>query len=301
MPLFRRPDGDLVKDVHPVRRMMPYLMRGRNESIIYHEELLAVGRARSWLREFNRARAGKPAATLFHLFLWACAKALHERPGLNRFVSGGRIYQRRGVYLSFAAKKQMADDAPLVTVKLEFPKDEPFAACVDRIVAAIGEGRGSEARSIDREVRFFAAMPGFVLRFVVALARWLDRMNLLPAFLIENDPMYTSLFLANLGSVGIDGTWHHLYEYGTCTLFGVMGPVKKTMFIGRDGKPEVKDGMQVRWSFDERVNDGLYCAGSLKIARDILEDPDRFLGDPRVAAGLAAGGEAPRASEPKSA
>ena len=37
MPLFRRPDGDLVRDLPPVRAIVPYLMRRRNESAVYHE------------------------------------------------------------------------------------------------------------------------------------------------------------------------------------------------------------------------------------------------------------------------
>ena len=31
MPLFSRPDGDLIKNLDPVRKMMPFVMRGRNE------------------------------------------------------------------------------------------------------------------------------------------------------------------------------------------------------------------------------------------------------------------------------
>ncbi len=35
MPWFRRSDGDLVPDLPPMRRIMPYVMRGRNESAVY--------------------------------------------------------------------------------------------------------------------------------------------------------------------------------------------------------------------------------------------------------------------------
>ena len=37
MPLFRRCDGRLIRDEAPSRMIMPYLMRGRNESLILHE------------------------------------------------------------------------------------------------------------------------------------------------------------------------------------------------------------------------------------------------------------------------
>src|SRR4051812_9313724 len=91
MPIFRRSDGDLVRDLPLVRRIMPYLMRGRNESVVYHDATYATADARVWLDAFNAARPGEPPATLFHLFLFGCARTLHERPGLNRFVSGGNV------------------------------------------------------------------------------------------------------------------------------------------------------------------------------------------------------------------
>src|ERR1700685_78993 len=120
MTLFRRCDGDLLKGLDPVRRMMPIVMRGRNESIIYHTTQWDITKACVWLRALNQARGDKPQATLFHLVAYATAKTIHARPGLNRFVSGGRIYQRKGVWLSFAVKTSLTDDAPLTTIKLSF-------------------------------------------------------------------------------------------------------------------------------------------------------------------------------------
>ena len=44
---------------------------------------------------------------------------------------------------------------------------------------------------------------GFVVRAAVWLMRWLDSVNLLPSALTRNDPLYASLFVANLGSIGL--------------------------------------------------------------------------------------------------
>jgi len=277
MPLFRRPDGDLVKDLPAVRGIVPYLMRRRNESAVYHESSYDVGRARSWLRAYNRSHAQR--ATLFHLFLYACVQALHLRPGLNRFASGGRVYQRRGVSVSFAAKKEMRDDSPFATVKLAFPAGEGLADAVRRVSEAVAEGRSGPARRVDREAALVMALPGPVVSLLTRLAAWLDRMNLLPGALMRDDPFFSSLFLANLGSVGLSDTFHHLYEYGTVSIFGVMGTVRQALVPGRGG-PETRELLQVRFTLDERVSDGFYAARSLAIARDILEDPDRFLGAP---------------------
>jgi hypothetical protein len=84
-------------------------MRGRNESAVYFEQQLDLTRTLAWL--------DRRGANLFPLLLHALASVLHERERLNRFTVRRRTYQRRGVFLSFAAKKAMADDAPLATIK----------------------------------------------------------------------------------------------------------------------------------------------------------------------------------------
>jgi hypothetical protein len=277
MPLFSRPDGVLVKDVSNVRKMMPYLMRGRNESAVYHEQVFDLTKTRPWLRAFNRSHPDAPA-TLFHLLTSAFAEAFHARPGLNRFVAGGRIYQRNEVAMSFAAKKTLDDQSPLVTVKMKMPRNEPFSEFTKRMAATINDSRSDRMTAVDKELRLALALPGPVVTGVMGVIRGLDSLNLMPAAMIDSDPMYATAFLGNLGSVGIDNTFHHLYEYGTISFFGCIGTTTKRVVVGRDGQPAVRDTVSVRWTFDERVNDGFYCAGSLKIAQQIVENPERFHG-----------------------
>lgn len=273
MPIFKRCDGVLIKRSNPVRALMPYLMRGRNESIAFTGTVFDLSKALPWLDEFNRGRPPGEHATIFHLVLWASARIMHECPGLNRFVSGQRLYQREQVTIAFAAKKEFNDKAPITTIKLEFAKDESFADCVKKIRSAVGEGRTAPERPVDKEVRLVMLLPSFVLKAVTSLLRWLDSHNMMPASMIESDPMYASVFLANLGSLGFDAVYHHLFEWGTVGLFGVVGNLKKHIFITDDSHTEVRDAVLVRWSFDERVNDGFYCARSLDLGRAYVENP----------------------------
>ena len=276
MPLFARPDGELIRDVAPVRAIMPYLMPGRTESFVLHEMTVDLTRTLPFLEAWNARRPeGAPKATLFHLVLHCLAQTLHERPGLNRFVRGGRFYQRRGVFLSFAAKKRFDEGAPLVTVKAEFPSGVAFAESVARVSAGVGEGRTGPARPVDKETHLLTRLPGFVLRAIVAVGRLLDRWNLMPRQMIETDPLYCSVFVANLGSVGIDRTWHHLFEWGTAHLFCVLGSTKKHLFIEGEA-PVVRDAVQLFWTFDERANDGFYCMTALKRFQALLENPEGF-------------------------
>lgn len=284
MPLFGRSDGDLIRDLSPLRRMVPHLMRTRSGAVVFHDAVYEVARARRFVDAFNAARPDRPKATLFHLFIWACARALHARPGLNRFVSGSRIYQRREVAISFAAKRGFRDDEPIVTRKFTFPKDESFADAVDRLVGGVAGVRAGKEDRADKEMKLAVMLPGFLLSFAVRMLIWLDRVNLLPAAMIRPDPLFASLFVANLGSLGLDRVTHHLYEYGNVSLFGAMGVTGPRVVVGDDGEPTVKDTVEIRWSFDERINDGFYCASSLSLAKEVVEDPESVLGSPADAA-----------------
>jgi hypothetical protein len=275
MPLFRRSDGDLIKNLSPVRRMVPQLMPTRSESVVFQEQLLDLSQTLPFIERWNAER--KERLTLFHLVAAALGRALHERPGINRFASGGHLYQRRGVFLSFAAKRQFADDAPLVTIKLPMPASETLDATVRRIHESVSEGRGDRERAVDKEVRLLVKLPGVVLGFLVWLAKWLDRRNLLPSAFTRNDPMFASLFVANLGSVGIDRVWHHLYEYGTVSLFAALGKIDKRVLVVDGHRPEVRDTVTLRYTFDERIHDGFYCSAALDLVRKYVEDPTRLL------------------------
>ena len=103
--------------------------------------------------------------------------------------------------------------------------------------------------------------------------RLLDGWNLLPSAMIKPDPLYSSVFLANLGSIGLEAPFHHLYEYGTTPLFAVIGRIHKEQWIDDDGAVDVRDTVIIRWTFDERICDGLYCARSLDLMKGFLAAP----------------------------
>jgi hypothetical protein len=271
----RRRDGVLAK-VPPYRQIMPFLMRGRNESSVLFEQQLDMSRAQPWLADWHR-RTGQHA-TVFHLVLHALARMLHDRPHINRFIVGRRIYDRRGVFMTFAAKKAMRDDAPLATVKREFRRDERFAEMVAALNTDVKVARSDAISKVDKELSVFLRFPSFLLAASVALLRWLDSHGLAPHALIGDDPMYTSAFIANLGSLKIDAAYHHLYEYGNCPLFCTVGRLT-TAPIAVDGSVELRPSLLLRYTYDERVEDGFYAASAIALLRDWIEDPASWIAD----------------------
>jgi hypothetical protein len=277
MPLFRRGDADYVANVPAYRRIMPFIMPTRTESAVYFEQTVDATRGIAYLARWNE-RFPDRKITFLHLLMYGAIQSLHERPRLNRFTMGGHLYQRRGIWVSYSAKKAFDDESPIVVVKQKFDPGLTFSGMVDEMYGALKEGRSDKQSHVDKELALFLRAPAPVLRLGVRLLRWLDSWNLLPHSFIEPDPMYASLFIANLGSVKLESAYHHLYEYGTIPLFGVLGRLHDAVVPGPDGTAVVRPQISVKWSYDERVDDGLYAAKSLEIVRLRMEDPERWCG-----------------------
>ena len=273
MPLRSRADGTLVEHVHPVRRIMPFVMPGRNEAFVLFEQQIALAPLQSRLARLNAARPPARAATLFHLVLHALGETFSAFPRLNRFVAGGQLYDRRGIWLSFSAKTALERDASIFTAKLEFLPGESLASMIDRCQALVGRERAAPDTATEREVRGFLRLPASVLRVGTRLMRWADGHNLLPARFIAGDPLYASAFVANLGSVGLDAAFHHLYEYGSIPIFVTIGRVRRVAVVHEDGSVGSRDVLPLRYTYDERTEDGFYAARALEHFQALLETP----------------------------
>ena len=267
--------GKLVRDAPAYRKMAAILFTRRNESAVYFEDAIDVTDTLPFIDAWN-AEPGAPRLTLFSLLLFAVARTLHEHPRLNRFVAGRKLYQRDGVWLSFAAKKSMSPEAPLVEVKREFPKDESLRDFLASQESRLREARSDEDSKLDREVKLFLKIPHLLLILFVRLVRVVDFWGLLPRSFIQGDPFFASAFLANLGSVGGAAAFHHLYEYGDIPLFAVLGRVRDEV-VAVGGEAVVRKIARVRFSYDERIEDGFNAIRALATLRERLERPTTFV------------------------
>jgi len=250
--------------------MMPFVMRGRNEAAVYFTQRLDVGPTLAWI-EAQRA-AGRDVS-FFQVVLAAFVRTLAERPKMNRFVSGGRLYDRRGISISFAVKKRFDDDGGLSTVKIFFAPEDTIDAVGARVQEAIAGGRSESKSASEKEMALVTRLPGPIISLIMRIQRLLDAWNLLPAAMIRVDPMYASLFCANLGSIGLTAPFHHLYEYGTVPLFAVIGAIHKGTWVDAEGETSVRDVVEIKWTLDERIADGFYCARGLQLVAEFLADP----------------------------
>lgn len=249
---------------------MPALMPTRAESVVFIEQVVRVERAERYVADV-RAAHPEVHATLFDVVLHALARTLAAHPRINRFVAGGRLYQRDDIVFSFTAKTVHDESGALVEVKRRFDPDEPFVEMVRGVREATGVARTQQGVA-DRELALFLRLPPLLRCGVVRVASAANARNLLPRSFIDGDPFFASAFLTNLGSVGLDAAFHHLYEYGTIPVFCTLGLVHEGVVVD-GGKPAVARVASIKFTFDERVEDGLYAGHALADFRRLVEDP----------------------------
>ena len=269
-----RPDGTYRKNLHPYRVLMQYIMPTRNESVVYFDSYVNAEPLMNYLTEAKK----KFKVDVTHTLVAAFNVALAENPRMNQFSVGRRLYARNGRYLTFSMKReQMNKRAKLSVVKLKMLDGENFQQLCERVNGNIKVERSGQKTYADKEFDLFLFLPRPLLRGAASLLRTVDYFNLLPASFIENDGMYTSLFMANLGSLGMGPGYHHLYEWGTCPLFVMVGKIEDRPVVV-DGEIVVQKTMHLRFSYDERIDDGLTARYGIDSAVRVLENPHEFLG-----------------------
>ena len=275
--MARRPDGDFIARAHPYRRMLGYLMPGRNEAVVYYEDLV---HAEPILDYIKRARVALGQEVgLTHCLVAACGMGMHRCPEMNRFVVGKRLYQRNEVSVTFSMKrKRMDKKAKVSAVKMRFSPDDDFRSILERINQNISVERSDAKTYTDKELGLLNTLPRPLLAGAMSAVRFADYYNLLPYSFIKNDAFYTGLVIANLGSLGMNAGYHHLYEWGTAPLFMMVGRVEERAVV-EDGEIVVRKILPVHWSYDERIDDGLTSFSGLSWVRRALEQPEKYFGE----------------------
>lgn len=264
-------DGRVVK-VHALNALLPYTMRSRTESLVYFSTALDV---ENLLAYIEKKKADGVEIKFFQMFVAAVVKLFKKRPSLNRFVSGRKLYQRNDIKVSFIAKKAASDEAAETNVSLAFGDDTTFQEIIDKLKRDITAAKSDEAvKDDDKLIEIVMRLPRFMLRALCALLRWMDFYFNMPKFFADIDPLRCSVYIANLGSIGIEAPFHHLFEWGNCSVFIAIGKIGYRPVALEDGTLVSRKMVEVKVTLDERIADGFYFARSLELMEKYLQDPE---------------------------
>ena len=270
-----KPDARYIRDVPGLTTIMLHIMPKRTESEVYLYDKID---ATDLLKFIEKKNAGHPnyKTTVFHCFVLAVARMIRERPKMNRYVQGRRLYERDEISMSFLAKRRFADDAEEAFMMV-VPKDNDNIDTVShKIYGDLTEVRRHEHSTggMDATVDSFAKIPRLLLMIVVRIIRWLDFWGLVPKALKEGDSNYSTVLLSNLGSIKGPAVYHHLNNYGTNSIMITVGTLHKEERIMPDGSKQIRDVVDIGATLDERIADGFYFARSLKLVKYIFAHPE---------------------------
>ncbi|HUX38128.1 MAG TPA: hypothetical protein VMV44_09540, partial [Rectinemataceae bacterium] len=212
-----------------------------------------------------------------HLYLAALVRTMSQKPRLNRFVAGQKIYARNDLTISLAIKKRLHEDSPETTVKLRFDPKSTIFDVASVLEAALGENKKEETHNdTDKTARLFMLIPGTALRLLMWLLRSLDYVGLLPRAIRDASPFHTSAFVTDLGSLGVKPIYHHLYDFGTTSLFVAFGMKEREFVLDAHGSVVERKYMTVKIVNDERICDGHYYASAFRYFLGLLRDPEQL-------------------------
>ena len=275
-----RSDGYRVISSDPLFAVVPHIMDQRCDSQVLFDHVVEIGTLEKFVRQLRRTTSMTELSTL-HVIIAACVRMIALYPCVNRFVCGRRIFARNKIVIAFNIKKEMTLEAPETILKVEFEPDDTLEQVYEKVSTAIRENKQAEAENdTDVFVKLMAALPNFVIHAAVGLIKWMDHHGILPQAIQAFSPFHSSMYITDVGSLGIGSVYHHLYNFGTCSMFGALG--KKGRVLKKDDNGEIvyAKTLNLRFTVDERVADGCYFAFTFRDFLKLLRDPEQLLAAP---------------------
>ena len=263
---FRR-----VKTISPMSAVLPFIMVNRTGSQNFISDSVDIEKVEKYIKE--KQTQGMQNISMMHVMIAAYIRLVSQRPALNRFIRGQRVWTRKNVEVSLTIKKEMSLDSPDTVVKITLPPSATLEDVYTALNNEIVSYRDNPGGDFDDTARAFTRLPGLIFKFAVASLRFLDYFGLMPKAIAKVSPFHCSYFITSMGSLGIPPIYHHLYDFGSCPVFFSFGAKRRAYEIDNTGLVRRRQYMDFTFVLDERICDGYYYASALKLLKNILKNP----------------------------
>ena len=279
--VYTRKNHRRVKSMHPMDYVSPYIMVERSEASNYFSDTVDAGPIDTYMRQ--KRKEDMPELGLHHILLAAYVRTVAERPGINRFIRGQKVYARDRIVVNMAIKRNMALNAQETILKMVFKPDDTVKEVYEIFQKTYNESVGDDVETgFDSAAKIINYIPGLIKKFVVWLLKLLDYFGLLPNGLTNVSPFHGSLFITSMGSLGIRPIYHHLYNFGNLPVFVAYGNKRMELTLDDEGNVHKKRMVDIKVVTDERICDGYIYASAFKTIRNLLEHPKVLEQPPEV-------------------
>ena len=269
-----RKDGRRIRSIEPISLVSPFIMETRNGSMNYIKDAVPMENMEKFIHK-KRAE-GLNGFGAMHILVASYIRMLSQKPGLNRFLSGYRIFARHNIEIIMAVKKELSMNAPETMIKFVFKPDatvdDVYHQFTEKIEAFKNGTENNDA--FESVVGLLGKLPRFILRSAVGFLKFLDYHGWLPKFLTDLSPFHGSLVITSMGSLGIPPIYHHLYDFGNVPVFIAFSAVRRENELASDGSVKKVRYLDFTFSTDERICDGHYYSVALHEIRKNLKNPE---------------------------
>lgn len=268
-----RKDGIWLKDIPAMNRIMPGIMPNRADNEAYITIDVDLDPLDAYLAKKNEGKT-TDKYTYFHVISAAIGKAFVLRPRMNRFIVNRKLYQRRDLTVAFVVKKKFDDRSEEGLAFFKYDTKETMDSYYSKIIRIIHSTRKDTGDTSTDAMNIITKLPQWLINLIVDVVLWLDKHGWAPQSLIGTDPNHASIFLTNLGSIGLEGGYHHLVNWGTNSCFVVLGKKYMKMDYQKDGTSRLHEVIPIGITLDERIADGYYYSGTVALVKELLANPD---------------------------
>jgi hypothetical protein len=268
----RRPDGRRLKTVDPILGLTAYLMPERSDSQVMSMQELDYDKVVKYIQE---QRDKGRSISFMSIILAAYIRAMSKFPELNRFVVNKQLYARNEIAVSFMVLKNNGDNgADASAVKVKFSPYDTIFEISDRIEKAIEENRNppETGNATEKIARTLYNMP-LLCNVLVGLLKLLDRYGIMPRAVVEASPFHCSLFITNMASLGINYVYHHIYNFGTTSVFISTGKILRQTSVNSAGESKPRRVLPLGVVGDERICNGATYARVYTYWKKCCENP----------------------------
>ncbi|MEA4890071.1 MAG: hypothetical protein VB070_11465 [Clostridiaceae bacterium] len=266
-----RSDGRKIRTIAPYDTVSPYIMGLRSDAQNYLMDKFDTDAVDQYVH--LKRRSGLEKFGVMHVILAAYIRTISQKPRLNRFIAGQKIFARRKIEVNMAVKKKLRMDETNTVIKIRFNHTDTAEQVYLRFEEAMDKAFGSGENDFDGTARIINYIPGLLKKFTIWFLKLLDYFGLLPAFLLDVSPFHGSLFITSMGSLGIPPIFHHLYTFGNVPVFLAFGAKRYDNQLADNGAVIKRKYIDYTFVTDERICDGFYFASGLKLFRSYLADP----------------------------
>ena len=269
-----RSDGRKLRTINPMNKFMPYIMPMRCDACNTYSDMFDVTKTDKFCRE--KVKAGMVNFGFLHVMLAAYVRGISQRPGINRFVSGQKIFSRNDIQVVMTIKKTLSIDSPDTCIKVRFNPDDTIDEVYEKFNKVVMEvqSKPEEKNSFDNLNKVLSLIPGLLCRWTVKFLNFLDYFGLLPKKLLWLSPFHGSMIITSMGSLGIRPIYHHIYNFGNLPVFLAYGGRRSVVCCDKEGNAFMKKYIELKVVTDERICDGYYYASAFKLVKRYVENPE---------------------------